>query len=277
MSLVLRPPGLAGDTLLLARREIAARLLSPWLYVVATAICLIAWLYGAGFLHTFETESVLVTTDPLLALDILIVVFLGAVLGLRLAASLAWEREHRTLEVLIVGPVSYAAVILSKFCVELCVLALLIGVYILYLLAAQPLGAGVIGVGDALATWRMSVSALPILALGLLVSAWTRSVRMAVVLYLSVATLLAAIEAGTFILNAQPPDQLSLAEAYLRRGLQSVTIVLDPISAVARLADLADGLTAQAPLSAASSLQALMLTAATLTVATVVSRIRGAL
>lgn len=277
MSLVLRPPGLAGDTLLLARREIAARLLSPWLYVVATVICLMAWFYGAGFLHTFETESVLVTTDPLLALNILIVVFLGAVLGLRLAASLAWEREHRTLEVLIVGPVSYAAVILSKFCVELCVLVLLIGVYILYLLMAQPLGAGVIGAGDALATWRMSVSALPILTLGLLISSWMRSVRMAVVVYLSVVTLLAGIEASAFILNARPPDQLSLAEAYVRRGLQSVTAVLDPISAVARLTDLADGLTAQAPLSAASSLQALMLTAATLAVAAVVSRIRGAL
>src|SRR5690606_19239209 len=57
-----------------------------------------------------------------MALNIAVVIFLGLVLGLRLAASIAWEREHRTLEVLIAGPVSFEAVVLAKFLVELCVL-----------------------------------------------------------------------------------------------------------------------------------------------------------
>ena len=44
----------------------------------------------------------LVTTDPLAVLNAVVVSVLAAVLGLRLAASLAWEREHHTMEVLLV-------------------------------------------------------------------------------------------------------------------------------------------------------------------------------
>ena len=277
MPLILRPPGLPGVTLLLFRREVRARLLSPWSYAIATLICLIAWLYGAGFVQSFETESVLVTTDPLLALNALVVIFLGVTRGLRLASSLAWEREHRTLEVLVVGPVSYTAVVLSKFCVELCVFALLVGFYVLYLLVAQPLGGGVTGLADALSAGRMPLHALPVLALGLLVSAWARTVRAAVVVYLSIVALLALVEAVLMVLNSRPPDQLSLAEAYVRRGLQGVASILDPASAVARLTDLVEGLTVQAALATPQTLLAVGLTIVTLALAVAVSRTRGTL
>jgi ABC-type transport system involved in multi-copper enzyme maturation permease subunit len=277
MPLALSPPGFLGTTLLLVGRELRAKLASPWLYAVASIVCLSAWAYGAGFAQTFETESVLVTTDPLMALNVLVVAFLGIVLGLRLSSSIAWEREHRTLEVLVVGPVSFEAIVLAKFLVELCVFAVLIAIYVLYLLMAQPLGVGVIGWVEALSVGRMPLHALPTLALGLLVSSLARTVRGAVVVYLVVVAGLGLFEIVLGFLLAQPPEELSLAEAYFRAALQGAAAFLHPASAIARLADLANALTAQAPPLALQPLLALALTAATLAAATILSRLRGAL
>lgn len=276
MSLVLRPPGHLHVTLLLFRREMAARLASIWLYAVASLVCVIAWFYGGGFQRSFETESVLVTTDPLMALHVMIVVFLGVVLGLRLAAGVAWERENGTMEVLLVGPVSHEAVILSKFAVELCVLVLLIAIYVSYLQLAQPLGAGVTSIGDTLIAARMPVHALPLLALGVLVSAWARTVRGAIVAYLSLVILLGAFEAVLGYLAGRSPQELSLAAAYLRSAMQGVAMVLDPVSPVARLADLVRAMTQQALPSHGQSIAALIVTAVMLALAAVVSRMRGA-
>ncbi len=277
MAPALRPPGFLGTTLLLFGREVRAKLASLWLYAVAGAVCLIAWVYGAGFAQIFQTESVLVTTDPLMALNVLVVAFLGVVLGLRLSASIAWEREHRTLEVLVVGPVSFEAIVLAKFLVELCVFAVLIAIYVLYLLFAQPLGAGVIGLREALSVGQMPLHALPTLALGLLVSSLARTVRGAVVVYLVVVLCLGLFEIVHGFLLAQPPEELSLTEAHFSAALQRAAAFLDPISAIARLADLADVLTAQTPLIASKTLLALALTFAMLASATILSRLRGAL
>jgi ABC-type transport system involved in multi-copper enzyme maturation permease subunit len=276
MSPNLRPPGHLGIALLLMRRELAARLMSPWLYAVASLVCVIAWFYGGGFLRAFETESVLVTTDPLAALNVIVVVVLGVVLGLRLAASLAWEREHRTLEVLLAGPVSHGAILLAKFCVELLLLALLVAIYAAYLLVAQPLGAGVVGPGDAAAIGRMPLHALPVLALGLLASAWARSVRGAVVAYLAIILLLGLFEIVLGMLLARQPQELGLVAVYLRGIMSAAAPVIDPVSAVARLADLTQGLTVQTPLPVLRTLMAVGLALVTLALATLVSRARGA-
>jgi hypothetical protein len=276
MSLALNPPGPAGIAWLLFRREVAAKLSSVWFYVVATAVCLMAWVYGAGFQNSFRTESVLVTTDPLMALNILVVAFLALVLGLRLSASLAWEREHRTLEVLLVGPVPWGAVVLAKFGVELCVLALIMAIYWAYLVVAQPLGVGVIGVADTASVALMPLFALPVLALGLLVSAWARSVRGAVVIYLVLVGLLSVFEVAQGILAAQPVDRMSLVALYARAILSAAAPFVQPVSAVGQLALLAEGLTTQTALTGPQALGALLLTAATLLAATALARLRGA-
>lgn len=258
------------------RRELTARLSSFWFYAVASLTCVITWFYGGAFLRGFETETVLVTTDPLAVLNVIVIGVLGVVLGLRLAISLSWEREHRTLEVLLVGPASHEAIVLAKFCVELLLLALLVAIYVLYLLIAQPLGAGVIGSSDALAIGRMPLHAMPLLALGLLASAWARSVRGAVATYIAVILALGLFEAVLGILAARQPQELSLAAAYLRSTMSALAPFIDPASAVSRLVDLTQGLSVQTPLSALRTLMALLLTLVTLALAALVSRARGA-
>jgi ABC-type transport system involved in multi-copper enzyme maturation permease subunit len=275
MPAFVHPPGFAGTTLLLFSREAWAKFASPWFYLVASLVCVIAWLYGAGFAQSFATESVLVTTNPLLGVDVLVVIFLGIVLGLRLASGIAWEREHRTLEVLVVGPASFEAVVIAKFLVELCVFAALTAVYMLYLLLAQPLGAGVIDVATAMSVGQMPVHALPTLALGLLVSAWAATVRGAVLAYLMVVAILAAFEMVLALLLAREPAELSLSAVYLRSGLQVAANFIDPASPIARLAHLAGGLTAQTPLLPTATWHAFALTLVTLALAALLCRVRG--
>jgi ABC-type transport system involved in multi-copper enzyme maturation permease subunit len=260
---------------LLARRELGARLMSPWFFGVATLICLTALLYGSGFQQSFATETVLVSADPLLPLNVMVVSFVGLVLGLRLAASLAWEREHRTLEVLLVGPVPWSAVVLAKFLVELCVLGLLLAIYWAYLLLAQPLGAGVIGLADTSPLAVLPLFALPLLALGLLVSCWARSVRSAVVGFLVLVGVLAILEATRAILTTLPAAEMSLSALYLRAGLERLAPALAPVSAVATLAGLIERSFAEGSVTALQAAGALVQTAATLALCVLIARLRG--
>lgn len=276
MAIALNPPGQFGASLRVFDREARAKLTSPWFYVVASIVCLLAWAYGAGFQQTFATESVLVTTDPLMALNIAVVAFLSIVLGLRLAASMAWEREHRTLELLLLGPAGWGAIVAAKFAAELGVLISLLAIYALYLLVGQPLGQGVVSLREVAGLAAVPVFGLPTLALGLLVGTMASSVRGAVVIFLAVVILLIAFELALAILTAAGADQLSLFSLYLRATLETVAPVLRPVSAMAHLALPIEGLTAQASLSAADVASALALTLATLASAVLSGRFRGA-
>ncbi|WP_256114519.1 ABC transporter permease subunit [Shinella lacus] len=271
----LRPPGLGRQTFLLVRREVAAKFASVWFWLVASALCLMAYVYGSGFARTFETESVVVTADPLAGLNTLVVAFLGLVLGLRLAGSLSWEREHRTLEVLLVGPVPSSVVVLAKYLAELLVLAALVAVYCLYLAAAQPLGAGVTGAGDFAGILENGLFVLPVMAMGLAVSGMTASVRMAVVLYLALVALLATYEVVLGLLRTMPADSMSLFSLYLRALLEAATPLLHALSPVAGIAFLAERLVTQQALPLSQSLGVVVLTAGLLLFACIATRMKG--
>lgn len=276
VGLKLSPPGLVRQAALLVLRETAAKFHAIWFWLVATTISLMAYLYGAGFQSTFETETVVVAADPLAGLNTAVISFLGFVLGLRLAAGLSWEREHGTLEVLLVGPVSWTAIIVSKYLVELVVLVGLIGQYCLYLLFAQPLGAGVIS-SATLVSFAGSISfVLPIMALGLLVSASAGSVRGAVVWYLSVVSLLAVYEALLGLLSSMSADEMSLFALYLRAALEGAAPVIRGLSPVAGVGLLIQGVFIQTAPGAAQMVASTMLAMALLAAARLMVRIKGA-
>lgn len=272
----LRPPGLGRQVFLLVRRETAAKFASLWFWLVASALCLMAYVYGSGFAQTFETESVLVTADPLAGLNMLVVAFLGLVLGLRLAGGLSWEREHNTLEVLLVGPVSSSVVVLAKYLAELVVLAALVAVYCLYIVAAQPLGAGVTGAGDFAAILANGLFVLPVMAMGLVVSAVTGSVRMAVLIYLALVALLAAYEVGLGLLRALPAETMSLFSLYLQALLEAGAPLFHALSPVAGIAFLAERLVTQEAPSVPRSLGVIALTAGLVLLSCYIVRRKGA-
>lgn len=269
-------PGPLRVTLLLTGREVWARLASVWFFLVTSAVCLMALAYGSGFQHSFETETVVVTADPLQVLNVLVVVFLGLVLGLRLASALAWEREHRTLAVLLAGPVTQGPVVAAKFLAELCVLLLIVALYWAYLLLGQPLGAEVLGLADTAPVWLLVVMVLPVMALGLLVSAFMASVRGAVVVFLALAGTLVAFEAVLAWLTLSPPQDMSLTMLYLRAGMQKVALVTHLVSGVAYLALLVMQIANQTLLSLRDVAGAAGLTLATLVAAVMALKQRGA-
>lgn len=260
---------------LIVRREIASRMRSAWFFATATAACLIAWWYGVGFQSTFRTETIVVTDDPLKALNATIVTFLGFIIGLRLATSIAWEREHGTIQVLLSGPVTWLSIVTSKFLAELIVLIAFVVIYQIYLVAAQPLGAGVLSVGDTLSVAILVLFALPLLSLGLLVSAWSRTVRNAVLLYLVLVLLLAGFEVAHIGLSALSPTQASLTSLYLRAGLDAIEPALSPVSATAQLAHLFESVSRQSPVQASQTLAAVGLSLATFVLAYLAARLRG--
>lgn len=277
MRLALTPASPLTATALLVWRELRSRLGSVWFWAVSSATCLMAWLYGGGFVASFQTESLIVTTDPLLAVNALVVIFLGIVLGLRLAASMAWEREHRTLEVLLIGPIGWVTIIGAKLLVELAVLALLVLLYALYLVLAQPLGVGVIGGHELVGLVLVPVFALPVMGAGLLVGAWLATVRTAVVVFLVLFGALSALEIAQAVLSSQPVEQQSLASLYIRHALDLSAPVLDLISPARALATPVWALLQQVPVLPGQAILPLVQTALLLVLAVLAGRMRGAL
>lgn len=275
MDIQTHPLGLQKLIVLLVGRELAAKLVSPWVYAVATLICLIAFAYGEGFQRSFDTESVLVTTDPLMTLDIVVVVFLGLILGLRLATSMSWEREHGTLDVLLVAPVPRLAILLAKYLVEICVLVMTIALFATYLFIAQPLGRGVIGTVDLISVIQMPLFVLPVMAFGLLISVATSTVRSSVVLYLVFIGLFAVFDGGLGILNTTPADEMSLSSLYIRSGFQAIAPIVQTISPVSKMSFLIERLFNQNPITLLQILWVFLLTAVLLAIAYSVARLKG--
>ncbi len=219
----------------LIRHEIRSKLESIWIYLLCSLMCLTAILFGNAFAKSFETESVLVSTGPLSSLNAAVLLFLGLVSGLRLAGSLSWEREHHTLDVLLVGPVSYTTIVIAKFSAEVFVLLLVLGVYAAFVFAGQPFGRGVLSVSDGWTLAMWSVHILPIMAFGLLVSACCSTVRTAAITYLALVGLMTSVEVSAIWLAPLSPNDLSLALLFLRSTLESAAPVLDVVSVIAHL------------------------------------------
>ena len=260
---------------ILTRRELAEKLGSVWLYLLMSLVCLAAILFGNGFIRSFQTETVLVSTGPLAALNAGMLLFLGLVTGVRLASSLSWEREHGTLDVLLVGPATHASVVAAKFVAEVVVLCVILGFYAAFLLAVQPLGRGVLSASDAgaLATW--SVHVLPTMALGLLVSAAFSTVRGAVIAFLALFTVLAMIEALSIWLAPMAPTDMTLPLLFLRSTFNAAAPALEMVSAVTHLFEPVQIYLGRAVTGLAGATASLTLCLATLVLAVAVNRRRA--
>lgn len=276
VGLDLNPPGFARQIALLVRREMAAKFHAIWFWLAATMIALMACIFGGGFQNTFQTESVIVAADPLAGLNVGVIIFLGLVVGLRLAGGLSWEREHGTLQVLLVGPVSWSAIVVSKYLAELIVLAGLMALYCSYLLLAQPLGAGIISLDAFFSLAGSVVFVLPVMGLGLLVSAWAGTVRGAVVAYLSLVAVMAVYEATLGVLRSMTADEMSLSALYLRAALEGAAPLIHILSPVAGVGLVVQGALEHTTPDLAQIISSAALTVALLVLACFTARMKGA-
>jgi ABC-type transport system involved in multi-copper enzyme maturation permease subunit len=228
----------------LLARDVRESLRSPAPYAIATLVALVLTLTVQNYLATFETESVFVAADPAgvpLGFGIIIAALYAA---LSAAASVAGEKEHRTLEVLFCGPVGAGAFVLAKFTRDVVVFISLMCYAALHL---AMLG-GVVNIGfgwGTVGTIALAVPmVLPLLGVSLFISAAVRRARTAVLLVVIAALLLAAAEAGAQWAAALPPQEQTLAMAYLRELLIHLGQLLSwvsPLAYAARAVGLAAG------------------------------------
>ncbi len=195
--------------------------------------------------------------------------------GLRLSSSIAWEREHRTLEVLLVAPATWPSVAAAKFVSELSVFIFVALAYVVYLVAAQPMGAGVVGLAEAGHTLLTLLLAMPFLGLGLVVSTFSRTVRSASIVYIVLVLVFTAFDAAYGILVAIPPENLSLVALYGRATVELADPFIQfisPTSAVAAGAQVRGGGTGEV---AGAIMQAIGLSFAMVALAVVAGSRRG--
>jgi hypothetical protein len=121
----------------------------------------------------------------------------------------------------------------------------------------------------------MCVFALPTLALGLMVGAWARTVRAAVVTFFIVMGLLVIFELLLIYLENRSIDQISLSELFLRSSLESVAPFIEYISAAGQLTFLVKVLKQDISLSSLATAWAGGLTLLSLIFATTLARLRG--
>jgi ABC-type transport system involved in multi-copper enzyme maturation permease subunit len=231
-------PSQARVAALLAVRDFRSKFATIWIYALGSAVCVIVALFSTEFHRTFETESVAVLTDPFAGVHAIVLIFLAFVLGMRAATALSWEREHRTMEVLLSGPVTGLALVAAKLLAELATLCALNLVYSAYVGGLRPIGGEASAIAGLAAYWRLSILILPMIGLGLLISACVSTVRMAVIAFLLVVLLLSGLAGATLWLNAQDPNDLTLAALYARGILTIVSDWLSQISPVSYASDL---------------------------------------
>jgi hypothetical protein len=234
--MMMRPVRIAA---ILARRDLVAQLTTIWIYAVASAICLVAAVLAAGFRRSFATESVLVSAEPLASVHAAVLVVLALVLGTQAAAALSWEREHRTLDVLLSGPSTAATIVVAKLLGTIGSLLVLGLVYAAYLILLHPIGDAASATGGLALFGRAALLVLPTIGLGLLVSALAPTVRFAVIAFLCLFLALSGLEAAVAWLNAQDPHHLSLAAVYTRGILSLASDWLRPVSPASYVADVA--------------------------------------
>ena len=99
----------------LFKRDLIERLFSPITYIGMTVVCLLSTFMVVNYLDTLEKLSIIVSVDPSRATLFFAVIFMALYLGVTSSMAIAQEREHRTLEVLFCGPITYTTFVLSKF------------------------------------------------------------------------------------------------------------------------------------------------------------------
>lgn len=224
----------------LYRRDLLATLFSPAIYIVLTVACLLLTFFTVSWLDTVGSLSVLVSTDPARLPLFFCVGFLALYLGLTSSLSISSEREHRTFEVLFYGPVTSSLRIVSIFLRDLSVFLLAEGVFLLDLWVISRLTGISLGPDSLRGVLHSFLLIGPMIGFSLLLSALTRRVRKAVLLFVSVFVILAGLQIASGLLQAVPPSSLSLFLLAVRRALSALLAALrwiSPFSYLARLND----------------------------------------
>lgn len=221
----------------LARREVAAALAGPSLYLMVTLACLVAAVLVKSYLDYVSANGTMVMAEPLKGPLLFAVIALTGYLGLAAAAGLAGERERGTLEVLFYGPVDAPGYIGGKLLGHLATYGLAIAALAAFLGVAALLSGMPLGAGTLLLLVASLLPAAAMIALGLLLAALVGRIRPALALTATAIAVLVAIDAGSQFAAAQPGDTLLGSAAGILSAVAAFTNWISPFGYLWRAAD----------------------------------------
>ena len=221
----------------LLKRDILGSLLSPAFYIAVTAACLLSTFLFANYLDTLNKVTVMVSVDPSSIPLFFAVALMALYLGVTSSISITGEREHRTLEVLLYGPVTAGSVVLSKFFRDLAIFLFGLVFFTVYLIVVSAMTNLALGPRSF---WSIATSFFlvwPMISFSVFLSAALRRVRSAVLLFIGVFLGLAGVQIASSLLLHVPPESISLFLLYVREALVILSRWLQwvsPFSYIAR-------------------------------------------
>jgi ABC-type multidrug transport system permease subunit len=240
------PPALRVGWVLY-RRDLVGTLLSPSVYAVVTAACLLLTFFMVSYLDTVSSLAVFVSEDPARIPLFFTMAFLSLYLGVASSISISAEREHRTFEVLFYGPVTPLLRLLSIFLRDLAVFLLAAVVFLLDLWIVSRLTNLSLGPGILRSIGFSFFLVWPMIGFSLLLSSLTRRVRKAVLLFVTIFVALAGLQIAAGLLSSIPAESISLFLLYVRRTLSALLQAAQWVSPFAYIARLNEPMGAGSP------------------------------
>ena len=224
----------------IGRRALVSSLYSPGFYAVTTLALLAASTLVLNNLAFLDENGLLVLTRPFFLPVFVCAVLLSLYLSLHATLHLVREREQGTLKVLFFGPVDGVSYLLGRLCSQTALFGIAAGVVLVW---AVELGwlTNLLVQADLLAVLGLGLLTNgAVVAFGLLVGAWGRSARTALVLFLLAVLLLLAAQFGDQTIgqlasqtSANRQDSLLFLRAALD-GLNSLLLWLSPFAQMSR-------------------------------------------
>jgi len=233
----------------LFKRDLIERLLSPVTYIGMTLVCLLSTFMVINYLDTLEKLSIIVSVDPSSATLFFAVIFMALYLGVTSSMAIAQEREHRTLEVLFCGPITYTVFVLSKFFRDVTVFFIFLIVLTGFLILESEIANLAIGPKSLQSIGLSFFLIWPTLAFCLLISSLAKRVRIAILIFVVVIFILGIIQIAHSFLFSMPPDKISLFLLYIRQVLAIVLDVLQWISHISYIAAATGDMPVSIPIS----------------------------
>ena len=238
-------PGLQlSDRLYAARqvgwRSLVSSLYSPGVYTVTTLALLAASTLVLNNLAFLDENGLLVLVRPFFLPVFVFAVLLSLYLSLHATLHLVREREQGTLKVLFFGPVDGMSYLLGQVWSQTALFGVAAGVVLLWAVGLGWL-TNLLIQADLLAVLGLGLLTNGgVVAFGLLVGAWGRTARTALVLFLLAVLLVLVAEFGTQAIGqlaSQTPANRQDSLLYLRAvldGLNGLLFWLSPFAQMSR-------------------------------------------
>lgn len=218
----------------IASRDLRSHVFGVSLYVAVALILLgVSHFALRNALWQVEQNGLMVLADPVGYPFFLALWLMAVYMGLMAAVTIARERDNGTLEVLFYGPVDSGTYVLGKLTQPMASFVIVALFYLLYFAgSARFANLGFPGNVPELLLLALALTGC-VVAFGLAISALSRKVSVAVLVFLGLMLVFTAVSIAQLILLAIPAEQLTDVLAFARTVVDGIQRGLEWVSPLA--------------------------------------------